>query len=402
MGNGFEERITKGFATLGLCPELLRSDPVDFAGVPVYRVELSDIAEPTGFGGMRSWGKGLTSEWSRRGALAEAVERCCAYEHIGVAKVRASYNELGAAALDPCHFLPTAPELVPAARRPHYFPDVPLDWVEARNYHTGKSVYVPTAWVYLYPPMKDGLVSATSSGLAAGNSEESAILHALCEVVERDAAMILMRHRLVRKIIEPPPAVGHVIEKLHAGGVEVVLRSIATDIDIPSVVALCQDKEDRFPSMTYGFGVHPDTEIACIRAVTEAAQSRVVEIHHWRTFGLRQFGPRELGTIFAHLLAPSPSRPLPPALPATDDLGAMIKTCLTRVRKALPRTDLYVAHLTRPEFEVPVVRVLVPGLVPPQANYPLVVPRLLSVPRVLGFAARDTAPHELWAGTWPH
>ncbi|NOQ46491.1 MAG: hypothetical protein GQ559_07440 [Desulfobulbaceae bacterium] len=402
-GACFEERIRNGFSSMGFCLELVRSDPFDVLGVPVYRTEFTDNANPKKNRGMRFWGKGLQSSRSRKGAFAEAVERFCAYEHANVTKVRASRNELGEAALEPKVFLSTTPELLPADRRPRYHPDTRIDWIEGRNYRTGALVYVPAAFVFLYPPGKDGLTSATTSGLAAHKSEADAILHALCEIVERDATMILMRNRLVCNYIKPTEAIRLIVENLLAKGVRVILRNITTDIAIPSVVALCLDEEGRFPAYTYGFGVHPDPEVACIRAITEAAQSRVVEIYHWRTFGIQQFESGQLRSIFNHLLAPAPVRTLPASLHTSDnDVVQMIEVCLSAIHRALPETDLYVVQLSRSEFSVPTVRVLVPGLVPPQASYPLVVPRLLSVPHKLGLVSRDKSPNELWSGTWPH
>ena len=398
-----EEQIRKGFSALGLYLELTRSDPVDVLGLPVYRVELSDIAKSTGFGGMRFWGKGLNSEKSRHGALAEAVERYCAYEHSGAPRIQASFGELGKAALDPRRLLPIAPELIPPEKRPRYRLENPIDWVEGQNYRTGESVYVPAASVYLYPPGKDGLISATSSGLAAGTSEPAAVLHALCEIVERDATMILMRNRMVRQCIESPEALGAVVERLRKQGFKVILRDITTDIQIPSVVALICDEKKRFPSLTFGFGTHPNQEVACIRAVTEAAQSRVVEIYHRRKYGVRQFAHGELQTIFSHLLVDVPKRPLVATSPrGGDNLDELIETCLTKILEIIPDTALYILRLTRPEFSIPTFRVVVPGLVPPQANYPFVLPRLLKMPHTLGYSDRDVLAHELWQGTWPH
>ena len=63
-------------------------------------------------------------------------------------------------------------------------------------------------------------------------------------------------------------------------GIMVKLWLLDSDIDIPTVVAALDDTVLKDPALlVMGAGAHLSPEIAVTRALTEAAQSRVVQIH---------------------------------------------------------------------------------------------------------------------------
>jgi ribosomal protein S12 methylthiotransferase accessory factor len=62
-------------------------------------------------------------------------------------------------------------------------------------------------------------------------------------------------------------------------GFEPILHDITSDIGIPTVFAVVPDENlPGFPMVHGGVGTHPDARIAARRALTEAAQSRCVDI----------------------------------------------------------------------------------------------------------------------------
>ena len=402
---GWETVVQQGFRARGVSTSLFRCDFLDRVELPVYRVELNQ--EERGAAGplLRTWGKGLTCGRARIGALAEAVERFAAGATPKEPPVRAAYQELGDDALNPETLLPSYRSLIPADRQPHYHPQQPITWVWGESIPEGRAILLPAVAVRLQPAGTDGLIVATSSGLAAGECLVSATLHALCELVERDATMIVMRNRLVRDDVSLEMLPEAVCRGFDRAGLELRLKDLTTDIRIATVAAIASDPQQRYPSHTYGFGTHPDPRVACLRAATEAAQSRVVHRYYAMRFRTVSFPqPEQRRKIFAHLLEPG-QRVLGAAdLPEIQapSRETLLDGCLAELRRAEPDLPMYRALLDLPEFPWRVVRLLIPGLVPPQANFPLVMPRLLDVPQRLELRPRPVRAEELWSGTWPH
>jgi YcaO-like protein with predicted kinase domain len=168
-----------------------------------------------------------------------------------------------------------------------------LPWVEARNLRDGASVWVPHELVHadatLPRPPGSGAFLFSSNGLASGNNEAEAILHALCEVVERDA-LALWKQRSDRARRSTRVDVNTVTDqvnlallgRLAAADLDVVVWNITSDIGVAAFCALLVDRSSAsdvtpYPA-AFGVGCHPDREVALARALTEAAQSRATSI----------------------------------------------------------------------------------------------------------------------------
>ncbi len=108
-------------------------------------------------------------------------------------------------------------------------------------------------------------------------------LHGLLEVVERDALSIAEFTRDPGKEILLSESDGLNYElktRMEETGITVKLWLLDSDIDIPTVVAALDDTVLKDPALlVMGAGAHLSPEIAVTRALTEAAQSRVVQIH---------------------------------------------------------------------------------------------------------------------------
>ena len=128
------------------------------------------------------------------------------------------------------------------------------------------------------------MFGSTSTGLASGNTLEEATLHALLEVLERDAvAMNSARNASCR--IEPgelPPAFAAMARDWANLGVELAVRFIPNEFDLPCFEACLYEAASDTVNLAGGFGLHLDRDIAVARAICEAAQSRVGHIHGGR------------------------------------------------------------------------------------------------------------------------
>ncbi len=131
----------------------------------------------------------------------------------------------------------------------------------------------------------------SSDGLASGNVLAEAILHGLLERIERDAEVLwdISEPKLrMGACIDPAsladPMLDELVAKISAAGLTLRLFDITSNIGIPVIVALlgpedfARARHIRYLDVTIGSGAHPSLVRAAIRAVTEAAQSRLTFI----------------------------------------------------------------------------------------------------------------------------
>jgi ribosomal protein S12 methylthiotransferase accessory factor len=319
-------------------------------------------------------GKGLDLQAARVSALMEAIERASAEDIDAGRTRRASYAALSRSRkrlrpLDPRRF-----DLPPDSA---YREDREFAWVVARELVSGTDALLPLD-LALNPPREGVLRHADTNGLASGNSALEAVLHALCEVVERDTlSQLEFRVRFGATLRAPPveqvsetdlPAFALPwLERVRENGLDVLIHHLPSDIAIPTFRAVLLDPAFPAPAgprAAYfpGFGTHPDARVALSRALTEAVQSRL---------GFVQASRDSFNTlaVSAELLARRRADLFPPARVAF----AAIQTFESRdilddfhaLRDALARAgfrEIYAVELTNSKLGVPVVRVRVPGL----------------------------------------
>ncbi|HYL80379.1 MAG TPA: YcaO-like family protein, partial [Candidatus Acidoferrum sp.] len=230
-------------------------------------------------------GKGRTLDAARASALMEAVEAHHAEEITLPLKV-ATYRMLRRA-----HRVVDVTKL-PRLRRSRFHADRRIPWIEGRDLMTDEPVWVPYETVhanYTIPRVPgSGCFQATTNGLASGNHALEAISHGICEVVERDAATLwchLPREKQDRTRVDldsvDDDACREVIERFSRAGVAAAVWEATADTGIPAFI--CDVVEDdpnplRPIGATWGVGCHPSRGVALLRALTEAAQSRVTII----------------------------------------------------------------------------------------------------------------------------
>ncbi len=341
---------------------------LDCLGVPVFAA-----IRPNGRSLSTSQGKGLDADSAAASALMESIERWHA-ENLDLPVRKGSPRTLrDKLPLVDVRALPRAS-------------DVPIDlsralpWVEGWDLMRAAPVWVPEESVTLdcvVPRDHQPTFDVSSNGLASGNHALEAIVHGLCEVIERDAEARWRETRGQRRVdlstVEDAACRG-LIERVRAAGVHVTVWDITSDVGVPAYgAAFMEDPREpawRSLGMYQGFGCHLSPPVALLRALTEAAQTRLTYIAGSRD----DFFPEDyerstdeelLLTIWADLTAPEPGVVTPVDFRAArggdgETFEADVTTLLERLDRAGARSAI-VVDLTRAELDVPVVKVIVPG-----------------------------------------
>jgi len=336
----------------------------------------------------RYFGKGATDAQTVASACLEFFERQCAKPRPDDIVLEASYADVAPTACDPRLFgLPS---------NPPFRPDEPIDWVWGYSLTRSEAVRVPANLVFLpYEADRKSKFIAwnDSNGLAAGNCIEEAILHAILEVIERDAAMIDEYNDLPRESIAPLGLSGgacDLLASLKAQGYACSFRSAMTDMPFPAVSAFLQKTGDP-AQCCVAFGCHLDPVLAISRALTEAVQLMPPSVNQeeWYRSGAS-----------ARHAAPA-SNALPPGAMqnlASGEILADIRMCAAILKEF--GSEVIVVDLSLPDIPFPTVRVLATGLQPllheGQRRFN---PRFFEVPVKLGL--RDEPPAAADVRIWP-
>lgn len=258
-------------------------------------------------------------------------------------------------------------------------PQLRLPWIEAEDLAGGPPRLVPLAlvhtdWTLPLPP-EARWFRASTSGLGAGHRPAEATLHALCELLERDASCRFYhlppeRRRELRLDLTSiaDPVAGNLLDRLKRAGIEIALWRTPAVVPIASFLCLLRDREDPRGHAAIGAGCHPSARMALVQALLEAAQVRLTAIAGARddlepaTFSDQARADR--ARIQALLFADPPGLSLAavPDIGRGDpaaDLAALVAALLNAGFRQVLRVDL-----SRPEVGIPVVRMVVPGLLP--------------------------------------
>jgi ribosomal protein S12 methylthiotransferase accessory factor len=250
--------------------------------------------------------------------------------------------------------------------------DHAVSWVSVRRMLDGAACWYPAdlclrrAAPDFAPPMK------LSTGCAAGMTREAATLHGLLELIERDAVALWWRGGRRGRTVPPDSKAGVAAEALLVqvrqgrSDRRTCLLDITTDLGIPAVAAFSLRKDGY--GFALGLGAGTSLREAARSAIFEMCQSElslhVIEAKR-RESGdaalnesdLRQHARAALlDTRTCLLLQPGGGVAEEPAAFTGDPVEAITRQLDDRGIVA------YSLDLTRPEFDVPVVRVIAPGL----------------------------------------
>jgi ribosomal protein S12 methylthiotransferase accessory factor len=358
------DRVRPFFPVLGI------TRVADITGLDTVGVPVTMVCRPNSRSVTVSLGKGLDLAAAKASGVMESIEAFMA-ERIVRPLLLGSVNDLRYS--HPLVDVGSLPRTVQST----YHPDLPILWIEGQELFTGAPIWVPYEIVHaaytLPTPTGTGCFIATSNGLASGNHLLEAICHGLCETVERDAAALYgqrtTRQAALRRI-EPETVddanCREVLGRFGRAGLSVGIWDMTTDIAIPAFRCVIAEHQRpaRLASASEGMGCHPDRGVALLRALTEAAQGRVAMLSGARdepsllgssaqSQDQSASQAAEAGQASADFTAVSSFE--------GDSFDADVAWELARLRSA-GISQVVAVDLTREEFGIPVVRVVVPGL----------------------------------------
>jgi YcaO-like protein with predicted kinase domain len=345
---------------------------LDRIGIPVYLA-----IRPNARSLSVSQGKGLDGPAAKASAIMESLELHHAEFHRRDCRV-ARYTELldgrgATGAVDPRRLphVHTAADLA----------DRPFAWTIGEDIVAGRPMWVPLEAVELdftLPHVLDGsALLRSSNGLASGNTLGEAVLHALVEVVERDAAAVAEcwlaprwnRARLDLETVTDPDA-RLLLDRFERADIAVSVWDVTSDIGVPAFAVAIVDRttDDLLkPSPpALGHGAHPDPGVALCRALTEAAQSRLTYISGSRDdAGRDQYAYHQSPDVIASHRAVAAQRGNRDfrtiASRSTDTIEDDVRVVLRRL-EARGLHQVVVVDLSTSAMPVSFVRVIVPGL----------------------------------------
>ncbi|MET9588144.1 TOMM precursor leader peptide-binding protein [Streptomyces sp. NPDC006539] len=338
-----------------------------------------------------SGGKGRTDVQARVSGLCEALERYCAVWRPPAREVVARYADLPpGVAVAPQELLLFSRRQYAAranhdstAGRLHHVP-APLDpthpvsWVPAWSLTWQQERLVPAAYAWFGHPdlQAHGFCFPDSNGNASGNSLEEAILHGFCELVERDSVALWWYNRVVRPAFDLDSLGDPYIDSLRrlyaSSGRELWVLDITADLGVPAYAAVSRRVDHPTEDILLGFGAHLDASVAVMRSLTELNQF-LPAVRRRRPDGSTDYWEHDRATLawWRETTVADNSWLLPgPCLPATtaashaafpgQDLAAAVQHCVDLARNA--GLEVIVLDQSRPDIELAVVKVMVPGL----------------------------------------
>jgi ribosomal protein S12 methylthiotransferase accessory factor len=328
---------------------------LDILGIPVWMA-----VRPLGQTVSVSQGKGATHLHAMVSAVMEAIELW----HAECVPPLIAHRSAAAAGLD----LPYDVRSVTQRPGSLLTNQTRLDWTIGRGLAGGADIAVPVDTVSLASDVDRGWrpcgILRSSNGLASGNSLAEAALHALYEVIERDA---LAGDRAMSPGIPVDPGsvsdagCAELVDRIRRAGAYLEARLMPSRFGVPCFS--CRIWSGDFPVFADGSGAHSSAAVALSRAITEAAQSRAGTIAGSRD---------DLAPVYHLMQAGVVAEPRPPqgqvrwpdlelpAAPVFDVIDHELAWLSCAVAARTGAEPILVDLSTRPEFAV--ARVVAPGL----------------------------------------
>ena len=357
-----------------------------------------------------SFGKGSTAEQGEASALMEAIERYSGIYQGDEIRVTRRFTDFAPgdaiapndvmlysdAQLREGHAAMTAGEH--SHSPPPFDPNLQMEWSPVWSLRDRRFKYLPTGFLYFFY-RGPGAINADSNGCAAGNTVAEAIVQGFLELVERDAYAIWWYNRLQRPAVDLAHFEDSYIRDLQAQlgehGRRLWVLDVTNDFKIPTFVGITHWMQDGKENIEFGSGAHFDARIALLRTLTE--------LNQFLSIGLMGGGTGEKSSLDGDtplrlqeypFLSPngeatahSASDPKFSRLDTQEQVAACVEVAKQQ------GLDFMVLDQTRADIEVPVVRVVVPGM---RHFYKRFAPgRLYDVPVKLKLRDWPTAEEEL-------
>jgi ribosomal protein S12 methylthiotransferase accessory factor len=282
-GSELRSRIAQDFGRFGIS-RVADITGLDRLGVPVFA-----CIRPNSRALCISNGKGLATGDAWLSAVMEAAEVACAEETTENIAFVATTAELAMARVRTIQL-----GLQARAATQHITAQTRLAWSEGYDLRTGQRLYAPYELVGLDfsvdGPWNHEAFFMSSVGLAAHVSRDKAIRHALCELVEEDAAYgfihggVPKNPKSTSQVVFNLSLSGRKLKKLvtqlEAKDVTALFRVLRADEKLTVVAASLRTTADdiaRKPAFV-GFACRGSCEQAALAALLEALQVRLTTI----------------------------------------------------------------------------------------------------------------------------
>ncbi|WP_170405205.1 YcaO-like family protein [Ruegeria arenilitoris] len=338
---------------------------LDRIGLPTVMV-----ARPNSRSVAVSLGKGLSLRAAEASGVMEAIESWHA-ERVQLPQRLARYAELAEEAM-----VVEATSL-PQVTGGRFDPHRNMLWVQGHDLGARGPCWVPLEMVdtdYTSAPVGgQAAFPRTTNGLASGNNLAEASCHAICELIERDATT-LWHHQPGLPRLNPDsvddPRCRQAIAMITDAGLEVGLWNTTSDIGIASFRCVICEGGGQPGHIGIGDGCHPDRAIALLRALTEAAQTRLTYISGARddldpeefTDQAKMDRGRYVRDLIDCTAADQSFGDCPSHV--TNSFDEDLDLLLQRL-SAVGAPQVVTVDLSRPEFDIAVVRAVIPGLEAP-------------------------------------
>src|SRR5262249_917985 len=244
----------------------------------------------------------------------------------------------------------------------------PIDWTPVWSLTHDRQKYVPAAYCYFGYPFDSShdFCRPDSNGNSAGNNLEEAILHAFLELVERECVALWWYNRILRPSVDLESFDLEYVNKLQGTyrslGRSIHVLDISANPAIAAFAAIARSEDSTQPKYILGFGAHLDPRLALLKSLTE----------------MSQFLPEVLACEPGSFLLTStddsflhPDRRVTRlddfAYRPTKDLRDDVMACI-RLLRPWNFKMLVLLH-TRSDIDLPVVKVIVPGMRPWWARF---------------------------------
>jgi len=250
---------------------------LDRIGIPVVMV-----TRPNSRSVSVAQGKGLTLETAKASGVMEAIETWHA-ERISLPLRYASLADIT------CDRASADVARLPRPRGARFTDQTRILWIAGHDLETCTPAWLPFEMVhtdYTRPsPPGHGHFHRSSNGLASGNSAIEATCHALCELIERDATSVwhsLPAGARAQTRVRPGSidnvACAEAIGRIEAAGLELAIWETTSDVGVATFRAVIAEPGAQQGHIGIGDGCHPSRDIAMLRALTEAVQTRMTYI----------------------------------------------------------------------------------------------------------------------------
>lgn len=305
-----------------------------------------------------AYGRGMSLAAARASYAMEIVERASTYVSVGPAE-DGGKGEAGQV-LHRKHPMPLFKERFSALQQqgraaldPNVLPieapymDAPLHWIGAVNTE-GNEVLVPAQAVFLFCNLDESalFLAGGSTGLASGNTLDEARQAALTEIFERDAEATTPFSRSRCFILKSRDArMQSLLDDYAACGINVQFQDITTEFGLPVYQCFVMGRDG---SVARATGANLNGSRAVLAALTETP---------WPYSTAQTTRPQSSGPGLAGLQVRFLEDLPDYSLPSPADNCRLLEAVLCDHG----RGPLYV-DISRKDFDLPVVRAIVPGL----------------------------------------